>query len=226
MRRVAGFQSLLTAAALFFCSYASALPILQTSDFIADGDRTNFVGFEGLSFSALLPSSYSEDGVEVNQRLGKQANISSVCASACFSSPSGQLSWYPNGGDNGYTEITRTDGSDFLDVGLTYGGKTFVEFIAYELLSDGVSVLFGSFANPSADDGYIGFSGGGFDTVRLAGPNLGVNLSSFGDGTSQALPIDDIELRSLVASDVPVPVTLALFGLGLAGLGLSRRKKA
>lgn len=228
MSKILFVKCVLSMVALTACLSLQAMPILQTSDFIADIDRTNFVSFDGLQLGASNSPSYTEDNVVVTQMLGEGDEIWSTCSSSCFTSPDGKA-WYPDGGDFGYTVLTRGDGSEFVNVGLIYGGKTFVAGIYYELLKDGVSVLSGGFEKTTVDDGYIGFQGGGFDTLRLIGPTSDSfsGFNEFGDGTNQALPIDSIELSGLRReSTVPNPATLALFGLGLAGLGWSRRRKA
>jgi hypothetical protein len=89
------------------------------------------------------------------------------------------------------------------------------------------------------------FGGFGFgDGIAYATPALALaNGSGLGGPFSASLTgitslsfgfLDDpytdnlggISLEVLIESTVPVPATLALFGLGLAGLGWSRRKKA
>ena len=151
---------------------------------------------------------------------GQVNDIWTSCASASWFSDL-TFTWYPNGGDNGWTEITKADASDFSDMGLDLGGSRFgLTTLLYEVLNNGVSVLFGSVTLPAAADGYIGFSGGGFDQVRLRG-NFGP-AGTFGDGALNALPIDNIELAAPAV--VPEPGTLALLGLGLAGAAISRRR--
>lgn len=210
-------------AAISFATQAGAAT-LQTSDFIADVDRTGFMDFEHLPASDTLPPTTTFDGITVTQVLGQDNDIWTTCGSSCFSNPTG-LSWFPDAGDFGYTEITLANGSNFENVGLNYGGRGFVEAVYYELLLNNVSVLFGSFLNTDPNDGYIGFSGGGFDTVRLAGPDQNNPfLFYFGDGTSQALPIDNIEISGAM-TPIPVPASLPLLALGIGGLGLMARRK-
>ena len=102
------------------------------------------------------------------------------------------------------------------------GSKFGLTTLLYEVRNNGGSVLFGSVTLPAAADGYIGFSGGGFDQVRLRATFV-TTAGTFGDGAPNGLPIDNIELAA-PAAVVPEPGTLALLGLGLAGAAISRRR--
>ncbi|WP_291993422.1 PEP-CTERM sorting domain-containing protein [Candidatus Accumulibacter sp. ACC003] len=202
---------------------AFGAPTVHTSDFINNASRTNFVDFEPIGSGSGFAGTFSQDGIKVNQVNGQLNDIWSSCEGACWYSNS-TLSWYPNGGDHGWTELSKTDASDFSDIGLDIGSIKFgYSTLQYELLDNGVSLLLGFFTFPSGADGYIGFSGGGFDTVRLRA-NSG-SFGAFGDNASQALAIDNIELAG--GSSVPEPTSLALLGLGLlAGLGVIGRRKS
>lgn len=220
-----GFGAVLITAALSTSAYG--IPVLHTTDFIANGSRTNLVDFETLPASGVggsAPPNFTQDGVNVDQINGDGDDIWSACSSSCWFSNT-SLTWYPNGGDNGWTEITRVGGIDFADVGLDLGSVVFgFNVVTYELLNNGGSVLSGEFTRPGGADSYIGFSGGGFDLIRLRGSSL-PTTGVFGDGTTNALALDNIELANGDQA-VPEPTTLALLGLGFVGCGLARRKKA
>lgn len=189
---------------------------LHTSDFIPDATRTNFNGFEGLPDTFLNGSVYTEDGIRVEQVNGDFNDIWTAYLPSGFE---GSRAWYPNSGDSGFTKIMRSDNSDFLNLGLLrgsgYGGYEPITYV-YELLKNGVTVFSGNlFSNlPS---GYLGFSGGGFNEVRLGayyGNNPSQTLRGF-----QALAIDSIELSGSFAQPVPTPALLpGLVGLGVAAL--------
>ena len=135
----------------------------------------------------------------------------------------GNFGWYPSGGDSGYSEISLAGGVDFDSVGFNVGTGFFggVTEYLYDLLDNGVSVLSGSVSGSSL---YLGFSGGGFDTIRVRD-----SLSGGGnvdDGTFQAMTFDSIETFSS-STAVPEPGSLTLLGLGAVGLvaGAIRRRR-
>lgn len=193
---------------------------LHTSDFINDASRANFNGFESIQNDGMFYTGgsgpYIEDGIKVEQINGEPPNdIWINCDCATYE---GSYSWYPTGGDFGYTKIAMADGSDFNDIGFYSSSGGFPSLILFDLLLDGSSVFTGSTSVTNDSFYYIGFSGGGFDTV-LVRDNWGGG--SFYSGTENGLTLDAIE-----TSAVPIPTAVWLFGSGLIGLiGISRCKK-
>lgn len=191
---------------------------LHTTDFIPDITRTNFNGFEGLpstvSYNGI--SGYVEGGVKVEQVNGRPNGIWTT-----FLPPGlqGNRAWHPNGGDYGYTKITRADGSDFVNVGLLRShGWADPNTYVYQLLKNGVSIFSGTLFGDSHFGEYLGFSGGGFNEIRLgnySGHNPGQTLSGL-----NGLVIDSIELSGS-AQPIPTPALLP----GLIGLGVSVLKQ-
>jgi len=203
------------------CSIANATPVVQFSDFIADGSRSNFNGFENIPNDGLFFTGgngpYVEDGISVKQVNGNDKIY------VTMELHQGNFIWYPNAGDHGYTEITRSGAVDFGNAGMTiqsgFNAAT-PRSTFYELLNDGATVLAGSYI--SANGQYLGFSGGGFDTIRLSNClDCDPFSTTITDGHFQALAVDSIEI-----SAVPEPETYAMFmaGLGLMGF-IARRSK-
>ena len=194
---------------------------VYTTDFINNTERSNFNGFEGLPDTTSFGSIYTEDGITVEQVNGDENDIWTNYQGW---GPEGSRSWYPNGGDNGYTKITRQGNSNFQNIGLLFGSGYATDdpvTYVYELLQDGLTVLSGTlFKNNSPN--YLGFGDGGFDEVRLGayfGNNSNQTLSGY-----QALVIDSIELSSTPRS-VPEPASLlGLLTVGALGAGSALKK--
>jgi hypothetical protein len=189
---------------------------VHNSDFIADGSRSHFNGFEAVPNNGTHYTGgngpYTEDSISVEQVNGQGV----TWVTFVWPGSQGDYSWYPDGGDLGYTQITSAGGSDFDSVGFNYGsGAQGDSGILVELLNDGNVVLSTSaFLNDSGPN-YIGFSGGGFDTIRARDlTNLGNEMVT--DGSFQALVIDSIETQDVEAA-VPEPATLTIWGLGALG---------
>lgn len=169
-----------------------------------------------------------EQGIRTEQVGGDGGNSDIWTASGLGN---GDASWFPDGGDDGYTRITRTLGQNFGSVSL-FAGIGWLDpdgpsLIAYELLDDGVAVLAGSLAAPFTG-GVFGFTGGDFDELRLRayrGP-----LPTF----DTCVPVANARCNYLWVGQVrisddpttlPTPPAAALVALGLALLGWQRRRK-
>lgn len=199
----------------------AAAVTLRTTDFIPTPSRTNFNGFEGITTSPLLVQTWTEDGVRVDQVNGDSGGIWTDGVAQGLVAEGGR-SWYPNGGDNGYTTIKKADGSAFESVGFLAGDGGFLGFLLYEILDGAAVVLSGSTAHTNAFH-YVGFSGGGFTEVRVrsAGNLLGTFYTA---PTNNSLILDSIELAG---GAVPEPTAVALAGLALfLGARGDRRARA
>jgi len=210
-----------------------AAPIVHTSDFIADAGRTGFNGFENLTdWFAYGTSTHTEGGIKV-ERTGLTRGVWTVMGSNNRTGFEGVRAWYPEAVLNypivtGYDRITLASGAAFDSIGMLvgsgYGGycrddacDIAASFLSlhYELLFRGVSVASGVLTHhPNAH--YLGFSGGGFDEVRLWDRNVN------GWPDQNALIIDAIEVA---ASAVPEPGTPAMLLLGLGVLGMAARNR-
>jgi hypothetical protein len=203
--------------------------VVHTTDFIPNNLRTNFNSFEALPAVADappgLPSLHIEDGVRVEQIASRSHHIVSLWWWSGNvgnpQPPDGARSWYPSAGDTGYSRITREDGSAFERIGFMRGsGNPNISgggLLLYELYDNGGFVLGGSVSHTQLGQ-YLGFSGGGFDEIRVRDGEVG-NVQSFYDHTLNALALDAIEL-----SNVPEPSSLLLLVIGLIGLGCCRRR--
>jgi len=198
---------------------AAQAAVVETTNFI--GSPANFNGFEnigGANSNGDHGPSYSEDGISVNQINGQGNDI---WTTYLFAGSEGSYAWYPNGGDLGYTSITMQDGSDFGDIGFIvgsgYGGGT--HSVYYELANNGSVVQNGTLSQVSGT--WLGFSGGGFDEVRVR--DASSFTSSFTDGQVNAIAIDSIK----TVGAIPEPETYALMLAGLGAVGfVARRRRA
>ncbi len=208
------------AALVLFASAASASALtLHTSPFIAAPTATN--NFEaapaGCCFDGTL--GYTEQGITATYVGGPGAIWTDGAVLE------GLLSWYPNGGSVGFTQITFggvVDAVQFLAGSGWFGGEP---TLYYEVLLGGVSIGSGV-AGPvpvfTAGGTWYGFSGASFDEVRLQVRTDGG--STFDSGAYEAGAFDMIQIGS--AGVVPEPGTWAMLiaGFGLVGAASRRRR--
>lgn len=233
-----------SASALAFVPcVALAAPIVQTTNFIGN-TYTHFNGFESAisqASGAYPGDSHTEGGIKVTQlyapNFGKSIRTNSVAGGF-----EGNQSWGPPGGDFGWTDITKSDGSDFMDVGFLIGSaygsavsgganRAGSVYVYYELWNNGAKVFSDTLAGQSVDAHWLGFSGGGFDQIKLRdGGDRVTALDLSAVGFANGLFIDSIKTAGDGAGDggrVPEPGTLALAGLAVAGgsIGARRRRR-
>jgi hypothetical protein len=91
-----------------------------------------------------------------------------------------------------------------VDQGTAYTFASYLGASLVETFNQNIAVIPGS--------GFMGFSGSLFDSIKITPQTLG-----------QPFAIDSLQFKT-PAAVVPVPATLALFGLSLIGLGWSRRR--
>src|SRR5262245_8173994 len=123
----------------------AGLITVDTSAFV--GVPSRFNGFESipnfpmgsaLYYSSSPPYTYDEGGIRVDQFDSIDGLIR-----VDFFHPQGIRGWYPEGGDDGYTQITTSEpGGKFTDVGFNVAtGFSSGSTLHYRILNDGLGVV-------------------------------------------------------------------------------------
>jgi hypothetical protein len=185
------------------------------------GSPTAYTDFSTLcSYTCDGTVPYSQGGITV-QYVGAPGQIWSTSQSMA---PSG-LSWYPNGGSTGYTDITLTGGGSFSAIELLAGSGwgPGSQGLVYELLNGSTVVATGTAgALPQWTGGLVtyGFTGGTFTELRVQSPS---NNVAFSAGNDEALALGSIAVGEVSA--VPESSTWAMLLAGLVGVGAVRRTR-
>ncbi|QMW24264.1 PEPxxWA-CTERM sorting domain-containing protein [Sandaracinobacteroides saxicola] len=193
---------------------ANAITVYSTP---SGATPSNFNGFEGMGAQFTFTGPYSEDGITAEY-------IGSGSIWTTSQAAEGLYSWYPNGGGNGYTQLSfaPSTGMEVLVGSGWFGGAP---LLAYEILSGGNVIATGAgIAVPSYQTGFVtfGVTGGTFDTVRLKVTTDGA--LRFDPNSYEAGAFDAVQLFGVV----PEPATWAMLiaGFGLVGFAARRRSRA
>jgi hypothetical protein len=143
--------------------------------------------------------------------------------------------WYPDGGDDGWTRITRTGGENFEAVSF-FGGSGWItppQTLYFELADDAVVVLSGTL-DASFAGSWFGFAGGDFDELRIrASQGFVTGLddcpSGGAGGASNSCNFfwaDDIRIGAArTPGEVPLPSTAWLVLPALLAATATRRRR-
>jgi hypothetical protein len=168
-----------------------------------------------IDFESALTFPYTEDGFLFQQTAGSSFSFS---ANGNPSTSFDGGSVIPNIGDT--VTVTQIGGGlftfDSFDAASFVDNFSTTRFDFFGIVAGSQTELFADFSlNDSTWANFTPLFAAAIDTLFISVDQQG----------STALAMDNFSLTSAV-SVVPAPVTLAIFGLGLVGLGCSRRKKA
>ena len=213
----------LLALSLFFVSetQASIIALSGPSDFTG---ATTTITFDGLPNLTIVNTYYlGSDGVQFSRDDGEPIPVVDLSAEGRVTvSPPNALvtvsgSFIGGSASTGVDSVNVDFATPVSEVGAYYGNVFVPGTTETVSLYDASDALVGSYSIPANDDinvdNFIGLESS-VDFVRATFSN---NASGF------AIALDNLEFGPSQTS-LPEPATLALFGLGIAGIGLSRRR--